>query len=208
MTEPVPPPPENLRLAYQELCKSYQSIVDFRAKLLGFLPLASGVGFFALLGDGKDPVPYYAWVAGLFGFAITLGLFFYELRGLQRSATLERTGKQLEAELGIGQAGGQFSVEPAPHLHGFVDARGAAWLIYPAVLAGWAYIAGLQRLGVLWATVAGIIVAAAITFWLAPESGRNQPPRQPTVDVRLKTFAYYAAGLAISHQLSAISRAC
>jgi hypothetical protein len=149
MTEPpAAAPPENLRLAYQELCKSYQAIMDFRAKLLGFLPLASGVSFFALLGDGKDPVPYYAWVAGLFGFAITLGLFFYELRGLQRAATLERTGRQLEAELGLSTAGGQFSVQPSAHLHGFVDPRGAAWLIYPTVLAGWAYIAGLQRLGV------------------------------------------------------------
>src|SRR5918911_3750533 len=87
----------NVRLAYQELCKSYQSIVDFRAKLLGFLPLASGASFYALLGGGKDPVPYYAWVAGLFGFLITLGLFFYELRGLQRAAALERSGRHLES---------------------------------------------------------------------------------------------------------------
>src|ERR1051326_5748481 len=93
MTDQAPAPPENLRLAYQELCKSYQAIVDFRAKLLGFLPLASGAGFFALLGNGKDPVPYYAWVAGLFGFAITLGLFFYELRGLQRSRSEEHTSE-------------------------------------------------------------------------------------------------------------------
>ena len=168
MTEPpATAPPENLRLAYTELCKSHQAIVDFRAKLLGFLPLASGVSFFALLGDGKDPVPYYAWVAGLFGFAITLGLFFYELRGLQRSAALERTGKQLEAEMGLSGAGGQFSVQPSPRLHGFVDPRGAAWLIYPSVLAGWAYIAGLQRLGVFWATVVGIIIAIGVAMWFA-----------------------------------------
>src|ERR1044071_6029868 len=120
--------PENVRLAYQELCKSYQAIVDFRGKLLGFLPLASGAGFFALLGQGKDPVPYYAWVAGLFGFAITLGLFFYELRGLQRATSLEQTGRELEAALGLKAA--QFTLEPAGRLHGFVDARGAAWLIY------------------------------------------------------------------------------
>lgn len=166
MSDLAPPPPESLRLAYTELCKSYQAIVDFRAKLLGFLPLASGAGFFALLGQGKDPVPYYAWVAGLFGFAITLGLFFYELRGLQRSAALERTGRQLEADLGLGGTG-QFSVQPSANLHGFVDARGAAWVIYPSVLAGWAYIAGLQRLGVLWATVVGIVIAVGVGIWLA-----------------------------------------
>jgi hypothetical protein len=164
--------PENLRLAYQELCKSYQAIVDFRAKLLGFLPLASGAGFFALLGQGKDPVPYYAWVAGLFGFAITLGLFFYELRGLQRASALEHTGRELEAALGLANA--QFSVEPSARLHGFLSPRGAAWLIYPAVLAGWAYIAGLQHLGVFWAAVVGIAIAIAVGVWLS-----RRLPRQP-----------------------------
>lgn len=165
MTEQAAVPPENLRLAYTELCKSYQSIVDFRAKLLGFLPLASGAGFFALLGNGKDPVPYYAWVAGLFGFAITLGLFFYELRGLQRAAALERTGRDLESELGI--VTGQFGAQPSGSLHGFVDARGAAWLIYPAVLTGWGYIAGIQRFGTFWAVVVAVIVAIVVAIWFA-----------------------------------------
>jgi hypothetical protein len=152
-------------MAYQELCKSYQSIVDFRAKLLGFLPLASGASLFALLGDGKEGVPYYAWVVGVFGFAITLGLFFYELRGLQREAVLERTGRQLEAELGLDN--GQFSVEPRARVHGFIDDRGAAWVIYPAVLAAWAYLAGLQQLGVWWATIVGILIAVGLAAWFA-----------------------------------------
>lgn len=39
--------PENLRTAYKELCNSYRAIDDFRAKLLGFLPLATG-GVFLL----------------------------------------------------------------------------------------------------------------------------------------------------------------
>jgi hypothetical protein len=155
----------NVRIAYQELCKSYQAIADFRAKLLGFLPLASGASFYALLGGGKDPVPYYAWVAGLFGFAISLGLFFHELRNLQRSAALERTGRRLEAELGLSD--GQFTLQPAPQLHGFVDARGAAWLIYPTVLAGWVYIIGLQPLGVWLSALVGIVVAIGIGGWLA-----------------------------------------
>ena len=165
MTDQLSTPPENLRLAYQELCKSYQAIADFRAKLLGFLPLASGAGFFALLGNGKDPAPYYTWVAGLFGFAITLGLFFYELRGLQRSAALEHTGRDLEAQLGL--ADGQFTTQPSANLYGFVDTRGAAWVIYPSVLAGWAYMAWLQRLGVLWAAVVAIVIAVAMAAWLA-----------------------------------------
>ena len=41
----------NLRAVYQELCTTYRAIDDFRAKLLGFLPLVSGAGVFVLLGD-------------------------------------------------------------------------------------------------------------------------------------------------------------
>jgi hypothetical protein len=164
-TEREQAPPESLRLAYQELCKGYQSIIDFRAKLLGFLPLASGASFYAMLGVGKDPVPYYAWVAGLFGFTITLGLFLYELRGLQRSGALEATGRKLEAALGL--IDGQFTTQPTARLHGFIDAQASAWLIYSAVLAGWAYLAALQRLGVFLATVVGVVVAIAVGIWLA-----------------------------------------
>ena len=37
---------ENLRTVYRELCSSYRAIDDFRTKLLGFLPLATGAGIF------------------------------------------------------------------------------------------------------------------------------------------------------------------
>jgi hypothetical protein len=39
---------ENLKTVYQQLCESYRAIDDFRAKLLGFLPLATGTGIFLL----------------------------------------------------------------------------------------------------------------------------------------------------------------
>jgi hypothetical protein len=153
----------NLRLAYQEVCKSYQSIIDFRVKLLGFLPLASGAGAYAVLS--KDPIPNWSWVAGVFGFAITLGLFLYELRGLQRAVALEQSGRELEIDLGL--ESGQFRDQPEPYLRGFVDPRGAAWLIYPAVQASWLYLVGVGRLGTFWAGVLAVIAAFAIGWWMA-----------------------------------------
>ena len=69
---------DNCRAIYQELCISYRSIDDFRAKLLVFLPLASAGGIFLLLGPfGKNNAQYLLPV-GLFGLPITLGLFSYE----------------------------------------------------------------------------------------------------------------------------------
>jgi hypothetical protein len=153
----------NLRLAYQEVCKSYQAIVDFRVKLLGFLPLASGAGAYAVLS--KDPVPAWAWVAGLFGFAITLGLFLYELRGLQRAAALEQAGREIETQLGL--QNGQFREQPEAYLRGFVDPRGAAWLIYPTVQASWLYVLAWHTLGWFWSGVAAVIGAIAIGWWMA-----------------------------------------
>ena len=153
----------NARLAYQEVCKSYQAIVDFRAKLLGFLPLASGAGAYAVLS--KDPSPPWEWVAGLFGFMITLGLFLYELRGLQRAAGLEQAGRELEQQLGL--ASGQFQEQPEPYLRGFVDPRGAAWIIYPTVEASWMYLIAVGRLGTFWAALTAVILAIGIGIWMA-----------------------------------------
>ena len=36
------PSPESLKTFYDQVCLSYRAIDDFRAKLLGFLPLATG----------------------------------------------------------------------------------------------------------------------------------------------------------------------
>jgi hypothetical protein len=153
----------NARLAYQEVCKSYQAIVDFRAKLLGFLPLASGAGAYVVLS--KEPSPPWAWVAGLFGFVVTFGLFLYELRGLQRAAALEQAGRELEVDLGL--ASGQFREQPEPYLRGFVDPRGAAWVIYPTVEASWLYLIAVGRLGTFWAAVVAALLAVGIGWWMA-----------------------------------------
>ena len=46
-------PDENTLTAYKKLCTSYRAIDDFRAKLLGFLPLATG-GVFLLIDKPED----------------------------------------------------------------------------------------------------------------------------------------------------------
>jgi hypothetical protein len=35
---------ETLKLEYEQICSSHQAITDFRGKLLGLLPLATGAG--------------------------------------------------------------------------------------------------------------------------------------------------------------------
>jgi hypothetical protein len=98
--------PENLRTVYTELCSSYRAIDDFRTKLLGFLPLATGAGIFFLVTDKAkiEFVQSYFRPIGIFGFAITLGLFFYEFYGIKKCTHLIWDGRTLEKELNINAA--------------------------------------------------------------------------------------------------------
>lgn len=128
---------------YRELCTSYRSIDDFRQKLLGILPLASG-GILAFLIDPKFLGGETANVfepllpgIGLLGFLVTLGLFFFEIYGIRRCTYLIFAGEYLECELGMKH--GQFRDRPPPVL-GFIAEPMAAGVIYPAVMAAWSYM--------------------------------------------------------------------
>lgn len=128
---------EDVRTTYEETCKWYHTIDDFRAKLLGFLPFVSGAGIFLLSkeinGVGKNALA----VAGLLGVAITFGLLFYELRGLQRCIRLKNVAGDLEKTMDVI---GPFRLWPKS-FHGFVNEPVAACIIYPAVLSAWMYFA-------------------------------------------------------------------
>jgi hypothetical protein len=129
---------ETLRVAYTEVCSSYHAITDLRSKLLALLPIASGTGVVLLLTKQKEPLETnHVWAIGLFGFLATLGLFFYELRGIQRCKVLISLGAALEAELGLKT--GQFSNQPSRWL-GFIGAESAGWMVYGATLMAWLYV--------------------------------------------------------------------
>jgi hypothetical protein len=72
---------ENLRTVYKELCSSYRAVDDFRGKLLGFLPLASGTEVFLLIhGPTKSDVPQMAIPPiGAFGMLVMIGLFVFAI---------------------------------------------------------------------------------------------------------------------------------
>ena len=167
MNEPNPVLPENkaeaLRMAYQEICTSIHTYDDFRSKLLGLLPLISGISIFFLLSDTltdtskRDFASQFLGPVGFFGCVVTIGLFFYELRGLQISNGFVEVGKKIEGQLGIE---GQFTHRP-PKIAGFIGYTLAARVIYPAVLAAWVFVAMV----LLWPQGAWLI--ALLVFFLA-----------------------------------------
>ena len=132
------PQDEQLRI-YEQLCNSYRAIDDFRAKLLGFLPLATGTGVFLLITDQakfKYIQPLFLPI-GVFGVIVTLGLFFYELYGVKKCSYIIEAGKQLENDLQI--KNGQFTTRP-PGVALLINEPLAAGIIYPAVLAAWTFL--------------------------------------------------------------------
>jgi hypothetical protein len=135
----------NLKTAYDQLCTSYRAIDDFRAKLLGFLPLVTGGGLILLAGQAMDGREELFGPAGLFGIAVTIGLLAYELFGIKKCHALLIAGEDLEKEMGLpvgemGKPAGQFIRRPN-HLLRVVNEPFAAAAIYPAVLAAWTYLA-------------------------------------------------------------------
>jgi hypothetical protein len=133
---PSVPQEEKLK-AYEELCTSYRAIDDFRAKLLGFLPLATGTGIFLLFNNLPTKVKAFSLPLGISGFAITLGLLSYEIYGIKKCHALIEAGKHLEDSLHID---GQFRERPQ-NVARVINEPFAAGIVYPTVLAAWTYLA-------------------------------------------------------------------
>jgi hypothetical protein len=127
-----------LRTAYDQLCTSYHAIDDFRAKLLGFLPLVTGGGLILLTGRADEVRREFFGPVGLFGIAVTTGLLAYELFGIKKCHALLQAGEALEEKMDL--PAGQFTSRPN-NLLGVVNEPFAAAAIYPAVLAAWTYLA-------------------------------------------------------------------
>lgn len=145
---------------YERVCESYHAVDDFRMKLLGLLPLATGAGALLLLnskidvGDGKTVTEArFLGAIGAFGFLITLGLFAYELHGIKKCHFLIRLGRYLEEQLKIP---GQFAMRPR-EVAGFINEPFAASIIYPGTLASWLFLA-LALTSMEWAFVAAVAV--------------------------------------------------
>jgi hypothetical protein len=160
---------------YGEVCTSYHAIDEFRAKLLGILPIASLAGILLVSHDNLivTSAPSYRLVGfgSFFAAAFTLALFLFEIRGILRCHELIRRGEALEKELGIQ---GQFFVCALQHeaaardaSEGLFNVKVAASVIYSLVFSAWLFMAlkfsfGLTVVGCgLTATIVGGLLGIA-----------------------------------------------
>ena len=167
-----------LRIVYQETCKTHNSIAGFRGTLLGLLPIASGAGIFLLLGKLNGTSRWLLVPVGVFGAAVTFGLFMYELRGIEDCTVLRGRLKSIEQELGVSVFSSQFGFWPGGKLN-LVDEIGAAWIVYMTVLMTWLFVAGVGvasrvHVKVRWDLVFGACLGVVylVVLWFALVSGK------------------------------------
>ena len=87
---------------YREVCSGWRMLTDVRFKLLGFIPVVSGVILFSLLStkaDGPSPLARMA-IAG-FGLLITIALCVYDRRNSELYDDMISRGRKIEEELGV-----------------------------------------------------------------------------------------------------------
>jgi hypothetical protein len=178
------PEPEVVALLYGEICRSHAGIADFRAKLLALLPLASGAGIFLLLKHTPSGLDETLAAAGLFGFIVTLGLFLYEVRGIEDCVMLRRRAEYIEDKwLMVTPEGAHFFGRKPGRMGGGVSEIGAGLVVYISVMASWLYVFGRgadleHRLGKDWEwVVAGLAVIAIVAGLLLWDPDREAPPR-------------------------------
>ena len=163
-----------LLAAYTEVSKASAGIIDFRGKLLALLPIASGAGIFFLLNkDTRDADAHYLLAAGIFGFVVMLGLYLYELYSIRWCDALFVCGIEIEKHLFGEQSQklGPFRTAPREFL-GYVSARGAALVIYPAMLGAWSYLGLVKTLGQpgfpwVWAIPLTVMIAFSLVGWIS-----------------------------------------
>lgn len=165
-----------LKALYEQICSSYHKVDDFRAKLLGILPLASGVsiyyGILAPSEEGKK-ILEFSQEAGWFGMMITIGLLIYELKGIQKCVAFIHSGANIEGELLkntneegkiIGNLIGKFQLlsQQRSWINWLASEPFASAIVYSSVLMAWSYVAYQEY----WVWKIGLVCfIAVIIFW-------------------------------------------
>jgi hypothetical protein len=155
-------PVSTLETLYGEVCNAYHAITEFRGKLLALVPVVSGAGFTLIIRSPGNVDQRLLLPVGIFGLAVTLGLFVYELRGIFLCHELRNRGELLERAMQRPEAADELMrghFLDRPKSHGIRDAwrlldhgrpimvPTASFLVYGTVLIGWLVVCGFGVVG-------------------------------------------------------------
>lgn len=164
---------EALKTIYDQLCTSYHSVDDFRAKLLGILPLVSGVAIFNLLEKVEKPINLFP--IGILGAFTTLGLLIYELKGIQKCTGYIEFGFEIEKTIlktsptHLGHFG---SLKTGRKISNVFSEPVASAFVYAAVIGAWMFVATfkllwVEQIGIYWPAFIAVIFVfvGVIIYW-------------------------------------------
>ena len=124
--------------------------------------------------NSSGTIDKYLIPIGIYGCAITIGLFIYELHGISVCKQIMRQAGHLEDSLNIPRYMGQYRDQNHNVLHRAIEVEMASWVVYLSVLAGWIYIAGSRGwwdrtspgyfTNPIW--IAGIVVGIVLMKWI------------------------------------------
>lgn len=123
---------ELLLALYGQVCASWRLLTDVRFKLLGFLPVLSGVGILTLVNSEAAALPRVA--LAVLGLAVVAGLYIYDRRNSELYDDLISRGRKIEEELGVDTGHFRGRRNPAT---AWVNHSNGTRLVYGASLAGW-----------------------------------------------------------------------
>jgi hypothetical protein len=130
---------EDAKQLYDQLCANVRTTDDISFKLLGFVPLVSGVGITVLLSTSTSfsSLPLVVFV-GLFGAVVTFGLYRWELKNVNLCLWLIALGRDLERHR-FHLTQGQFLDRPPDpeFLRWSIGKRAAERIIYRAAIVAW-----------------------------------------------------------------------
>jgi hypothetical protein len=148
---------------YAEVCRAHGAITDFRGKLLALVPTLSGAAFAVIIGTRKDFDLRLLLPVGIFGVAVTLGLFCYELRGMLLCVELRNRGEKLEEAMqrpavdAEEEMRGHFLCRTEHHRIGDagklfktnwpISVPTASFVVYSSAILGWVVVAAFGVAG-------------------------------------------------------------
>jgi hypothetical protein len=130
---------------------------------------------------------------------VTVGLFAYELRGMQRCHRLERQACTLEERLGLSAEQGPFRGQPERALDDMLGPPAAGLLIYLATAFAWLYVAAV---GLFWPRhvpgggwwllpVYAVVLVVSwlwVRRWLLKSASGNVPTGWSNLDAMLSDY--------------------
>jgi hypothetical protein len=94
----------------------------------------------------------------VFGFVVTVGLYFFEWHQMKHCGAIIDRGKLLEQRLGFGP-GGFFTIRPKT----WIDAHTAGYIVYGVVAVAWASVVIVAHSGVVDLVVGWFLIAASVS---------------------------------------------